>query len=241
MGSKVRWRRVSFAIALGCALLAGFSIEARADQAQSFHAKGSARQLTGAPGIYEWSYGAKVGPSPYDQIGLHHVAKGPVPAAQPKIVLLYLPGTNMNGEIAVEDPRYSFPVYMAVHDVDVWTLDYRTHFVPPTTDAKDLAPVMQGWTNEAFASDIEDAARFIMQQTGAAKIDVAGFSRGVTFAYLFAALHPQQTAGVIALDGFIPDHPSTAAPPERLVDDIGGAHLTYDKRRTLMQMVIDNP
>ena len=29
--------------------------------------------------------------------------------------------------------------------------------------------------------------------------------------------------------------------PGQYADDVGGKHLTYDKRHTLMQMVIDNP
>ena len=47
----------------------------------------------------------------------------------------------------------------------------------------------------------------------------------------------------IALDGFIPTHPMRVEPgtPGQYADDIGGKHLTYDKRLTLMQMVIDNP
>jgi hypothetical protein len=32
-----------------------------------------------------------------------------------------------------------------------------------------------------------------------------------------------------------------ATTPDHYDDDIGGAHLTYDKRKVLMQMVIDNP
>ena len=74
--------------------------------------------------------------------------------------MLYLPGTNMNGEIAVDDPRYSMPLYLATHGVDVWAMDYRTHFVPPDTPAAKLT-VMMGWTNRMFEGDIEAAAAFV--------------------------------------------------------------------------------
>ena len=97
--------------------------------------------------------------------------------------MIYLPGTNMNGQIAFDDPRYSLPLYLASHGVDFWALDYRTHFIPPETPQPDFAE-LRGWTNELFESDIEAAARFIMAATKRGRIFVSGFSRGVNFAYL---------------------------------------------------------
>jgi pimeloyl-ACP methyl ester carboxylesterase len=211
--------------------------------AADFQAVGAASELKGAPGIYEWTYQATVGKSPFDKIGLHRVAKGPNPPAHPEATLLYLPGTNMNGEVALDDPRYSFQVYLAEHGIDVWSIDYRTHFIPPQTPQSDLSE-LAGWTNDLFESDIDAAAKFVNEKSGHSRIFVAGFSRGVEFAYLFAAKHyPERVAGIIALDGFIPTHPMSAKPlePGQYADDIGGKHLTYDKRHTLMQMVIDNP
>ena len=186
---------------------------------------------------------ATVGKSPFDKIALHRVAKGPNPTAHPEAVVLYLPGTNMNGEVALDDPRYSFQVYLAEQGVDVWSMDYRTHFIPPQTPQTDLSE-LAGWTNDLFESDIDAAAKFVSEKSGRSRIFVAGFSRGVEFAYLFAAKHyPERVAGIIALDGFIPTHPMSAKPlePGEYAEDIGGKHLTYDKRYTLMQMVIENP
>ena len=215
---------------------------ASAASAADFQAVG-ARKLKGASGIFEWEYQATVGKSPFDKIALHRVAKGPNPPAHSDAVVLYLPGTNMNGEVALDDPRYSFQVYLAEHGVEVWSMDYRTHFIPPQTPQNDLSE-LAGWTNDLFESDINAAAAFVGAQSGRGGIFVAGFSRGVEFAYLFAAKHyPERVAGIIALDGFIPTHPMSAEPlePGQYADDIGGKHLTYDKRHTLMQMVIDNP
>jgi pimeloyl-ACP methyl ester carboxylesterase len=194
------------------------------------------------PGICEWTYQATVGKSPFDKVALHRVAKGPNPPAHPEAVVLYLPGTNMNGGVALDDPRYSFQVYLAEHSVDVWSMDYRTHFIPPQTPDSDLSE-LAGWTNDLFESDIDAAAKFVSEKSGRNRIFVAGFSRGVEFAYLFAAMHPDRVAGIIALDGFIPIHPMRmeAGTPGQYADDIGGKHLTYDKRYKLMQMVIDNP
>ncbi|MDO8433072.1 MAG: alpha/beta fold hydrolase [Candidatus Binatus sp.] len=237
--------RVGVAIQLYAILaICVFQGTARADstEAAAFAASGAAHEIKGAPGIYEWSYQATVGKSPFDKIGLHRTAKGPNPPAHPDAVVLYLPGTNMNGEVALEDPRYSFQLYLASHGVDVWAMDYRTHFIPPATAEKDLSE-LAGWTNDLFESDIDAAAKFVREQTGREKIFVAGFSRGVEFSYLYAAMHPDRVQGIIALDGFIPLKPmrKVAAPADHFADDIGGAHLTYDKRKVLMQMVIDNP
>jgi pimeloyl-ACP methyl ester carboxylesterase len=234
---KIRRRIALDVLALLLFLIA--SVASAAD----FQAVGGASELKGALGIYEWRYQATVGKSPFDKIGLHRVAKGPTPPAHPEAVVLYLPGTNMNGELALDDPRYSFQVYLAEHGVDVWSMDYRTHFIPPQTPQSDLSE-LAGWTNDLFESDIDAAAKFVNEKSGHSRIFIAGFSRGVEFAYLFAAKHyPERVAGIIALDGFIPSHPmrSEPLPAGQYADDIGGKHLTYDKRHTLMQMVIDNP
>lgn len=234
-------------------LVAIFALPAQAAPADEFHATGTARELKGAPGIYEWTFTAVVGKSPFDKISLHRLAKGPKPPEHPGVVVLYLPGTNMNGEVALEDPKYSFQVYLAEHGVDVWAMDYRTHFIPPATAESDLAE-LKGWTNDLFESDIDEAAKFVSEKTpilkispgfisfgGRDKLFVAGFSRGVEFSYLYAARHPERVSGIIALDGSIPNHPMRTVPAGHYADDIGGEHLTYDRRHTLMQMVIDNP
>ena len=237
---KIR-RRI--ALNLSAVLLLFLALSAAASaSAAGFSAAGAARELKGAPGIYEWTFASVVGKSPFDKIALHRVAKGPNPPAHPEAVVLYLPGTNMNGEVALEDPRYSFQVYLAEHGVDVWSMDYRTHFIPPQTPQSDLSE-LANWTNDLFESDIDAAGKFVSEKTGRDKLFVAGFSRGVEFAYLYAAMHPERVAGIIALDGFIPSHPmrTAALAPGHYADDIGGEHLTYDKRYKLMQMVIENP
>jgi pimeloyl-ACP methyl ester carboxylesterase len=69
----------------------------------------------------------------------------------------------------------------------------------------------------------------------------------VSFAYLYAAAHPSHVQGLIVLDGFVLDSgfaPSmTARPPASspYADDLAGAHLTFDKRRALMELVIKDP
>ena len=220
------------------AVLLSFVVLTTVASAADFKEIGAA----GKPGIYQWTFQASVGKSPFDKIALHRLDKGPIPPAHPEAVVLYLPGTNMNGELALDDPRYSFQVYLAQQGIDVWSMDYRTHFIPPETPQSDLSE-LAGWTNNLFESDIDAAAKFVSEKSGRSRIFVAGFSRGVEFAYLYAAMHPDRVAGIIALDGFIPIHPMRIeqGTPGQYAVDVGGKHLTYDKRRTLMQMVIENP
>src|SRR5262249_52775149 len=160
------------------------------------------RTFANAHGVYEFVYQEQRGPSVFDRIGLHRICLGPEPRAHPAIVMLYLPGTNMNGEVAIDDPRYSLSLYMALHGVDFLVLDYRTHFVPASTPSTGLVE-LQTWTNEMFEADISAAARFVMATSGRPRILLAGFSRGALFAYLYAAAHPENVAGLLIFDGAI--------------------------------------
>ncbi|MGH7248700.1 MAG: alpha/beta fold hydrolase, partial [Pseudomonadota bacterium] len=229
-----------FAAAVLAGALAPPSMSAVAAASAQFRMVGGARHFNSAAGVTARNFVARVGASPFDRIGLHRIAPAPGAGTTSRAVLLYLPGTNMNGLIPVDDPRYSLPLYLAVHGVEVWTFDYRTHFVPSTTPKADLAE-MAGWTNEVFESDINAAADFVMGRTGRKEIFVAGFSRGVEFAYLFAAMHPDKVRGLVGLDGFIPRRASHQPPAGRYADDIGGRHLTFSKRQVLMEAVIKNP
>ncbi len=206
----------------------------------AFIATGGARTFAAAHGVYEFVFQEQRGPSSFDRIGLHRITLGPVPPAHPAMVMLYLPGTNMNGEIAIDNPGYSLPLYMASHGVDFWALDYRTHFVPPSTSSAGLTE-LQTWTNEMFAADISAAARFVMATSERHQIFLAGFSRGVLFAYLYAGAHPENVNGLVIFDGAI-SHGRSGSPPTGIyADDVSGKHLTWDKRQALMQLVIKHP
>ncbi|MGH7865176.1 MAG: hypothetical protein ACREQB_09310, partial [Candidatus Binataceae bacterium] len=90
-------RAVQIAAALAAVALLVAPAAPAADH--GFAPRGAARELTGVPGIYEWTFAATRGASPFDRIALHRIARGPTSPANPTIVLLYLPGTNMNGEV----------------------------------------------------------------------------------------------------------------------------------------------
>lgn len=207
---------------------------------KTFLAIGQPRNFADAPGVYEFLFAEQRGPSSFDRIGLHRITLGPAPSAHPAAVILYLPGTNMNGEVAIDDPRYSLPLYMALNRVDFWALDYRTHFVPPSTPSTGLAE-LQSWTNEMFEADIAAAVRFVLATTRQSKIFLAGFSRGASFAYLYTAAHPDTIKGLIIFDGAIGHGHRGSPPPGVYANDVSGRHLTWEKRQALMQLVIRDP
>ena len=121
-------------------------------------------------------------------------------AADPTASLLYLPGTNMNGEVAVEDEDYNLWLYLARRGVTVYTLDYRTHFV--TSEELPDARFMAAWTMEAFVDDAREAVRFIRRNDPEGLLFVAGFSRGVWLGYGLVGLEEAGAlAGLVVLDG----------------------------------------
>jgi pimeloyl-ACP methyl ester carboxylesterase len=211
-----------------------------AEPTNGFVPLGEAHSFKDAPAVTEWRFEDVRGASPMDKIGLHHVAIGKTPPENPELVILYLPGTNMNGIVAPDDVKHSLALYLATHGVDFWAMDYRTHYVPPEKEQSDLTE-LKGWTYDLFASDIDEAVKFVREHTRHGKIFLVGFSRGVTNEYLYTALHPENVQGIVVLDGFLSRRAPKEAPADVYADDIGGAHLTYDKRKTLMQMVIANP
>jgi pimeloyl-ACP methyl ester carboxylesterase len=233
---------IGFFIALA-ALATSFSLQASAQgpsRSTPFVPIGKSRTFAAAHGVYEFVFQAQRGTSPFDRIGLHRITMGRAPAAHPAIVMLYLPGTNMNGEIAPDDLRYSLPLYLASHGVDFWAVDYRTHFVPASVSTASLKE-FQTWTNEMFAADISAAARFVMATTGHSRIFIAGFSRGALFTYLYAAAHPENVEGLVIFDGSIGHGRQGSPPPGVYADDVSGKHLTWEKRQALMELVIANP
>jgi pimeloyl-ACP methyl ester carboxylesterase len=78
-------------------------------------------------------------------------------------------------------------------------------------------------------------------RSGSPRIFVAGFSRGVLFACLYAAAHTGNVEGLVILDGSI-GHGRRGSPPRGVyADDVSGKHLTWDKRQALMRLVINDP
>ncbi len=176
------------ALVLFCLLFAGPHV-----QADFVLVKEEAPIHRGSP-LTETYWEVDVAPGgKYDRLGLHryhnpHMVSG--------ATVLYLPGTNMNGELAITSEANNLWLYLAARGVAVYTIDYRTHFVP-NEPVPDLS-FMQAWTMDAFVADAALAVDFIRYR-GDKPLLVAGFSRGVSYAYALAG--KRSLDGLVALDG----------------------------------------
>lgn len=157
--------------------------------------------LAGAADVRETRWTASRPPAgPHDRIGLHRYRT----RAAARAVLLYLPGTNMNGVAALADEEHNLWLFLARRGVEVFALDYRTHTVP-ASGVTDFA-FMREWGMDAFTGDVRAAAQKARTESGKARLFVAGFSRGVSFAYAYAGGEQDAVLGLIALDGGFKSH-----------------------------------
>ncbi len=203
--------------------------------------------IAGAPDIEHAAWTTARPPAgPFDRIEVHRYrAKGPSTAT-----LLYLPGTNMNGEVAVGDEDHNLWIFLARRGVEVFTLDYRTRFSSSSSDPAALAS-LKAWSTEAFVDDIRAASALARAESGRSQVFVAGFSRGVFLAYAFACAEPAAVAGLIALDGQFKSHaPKGQYDPEGDLKKLEGSgawatdvsgRLGWDGRQQLMRAAAESP
>lgn len=203
--------------------------------------------LSGAPDVEQSIWSTAVSPhGPFDRIEVHRYRGKAAPFA----ALLYLPGTNMNGEAALADEDHNLWVFLARRGVEVFTLDYRTRFASASEDPSALAS-MKAWTTAAFVDDIKAASALARAESGRPKVFVAGFSRGVFLAYAYACAEPSAVYGLVALDGQFKSHaPAGAYDPasdlakiesaSAWATDVAG-RLGWEGRQQLMHAVAENP
>ena len=182
----------------------------------------------------------------HDQIEVHRYRS----SEEPKAALLYLPGTNMNGEAALADENHNLWFFLARRGVEVYALDYRTHFVA-SAESEDLS-FMKAWTLEVFIEDAAEAASLARRESKRERLFIAGFSRGVTLAYGLAASQPADTiAGIVALDGYFKNPAPTGEVDldkelESFLEagvyamDVSGSR-GWEWRQGLMHAVVTNP
>jgi pimeloyl-ACP methyl ester carboxylesterase len=144
---------------------------------------------------------------PYDMIGLHRVVKMGI---QPLGVLFICPGTWSSGEQLISNPptdtwtkteNDTEAFYWANRGWDVYSMDYRTHFVPITLSSSQLSFMADwGWTQ--WIGDIKQAVDMAKEVSGAQRIYMAGESFGGIAAMNYASLYwNQDLKGLIMLDG----------------------------------------
>lgn len=169
------------------------------------------RGLKAYPDLREtvWQKNASMAPNgPYDKIGLHRLVKTGI---TPKGVVFFLPGTWGNAESYMSNPpsdnwtryeNFSPPIYWANRGLDVYGIDYRTHFVPSTGVTPNQTSFMANWSYDQWVSDIKEAVDKAKEVSGAQKVFMSGKSFGGGVAMHYAAKYWQQDLrGIIMLDG----------------------------------------
>jgi pimeloyl-ACP methyl ester carboxylesterase len=228
------------------ALVAGMASGAAAQGGVGQWTEASAEKpLAGVAGVRETAWTAPRPPGgPWDTIELHRY-RG---EGESFATLLYLPGTNMNGEVALTDERYNLWIYLARRGVDVFALDYRTHQV---AEGVEDFRFMSVWTMRQFVEDAAAAGVLARDASGRDRFFVAGFSRGGSLAWLLASHMPEGVAGVIPLDSglkshapkqeleFEPAHEAFAQKGEFASDVAGG--FGWERRQQLMRSAAENP
>jgi pimeloyl-ACP methyl ester carboxylesterase len=156
---------------------------------------------------YEWQKNATMAPNgPYDKIGLHRLAKV---GLNPKGVVFVLPGVYGSGQSLISNPpSSSFTItenmsqcyYWANRGYDVYSIDYRRHFIPADMNSSQLTFITD-WGLEQMMNDIKEAVDKSKEVSGTAKVFLAGMSMGGSWAQYYAARYWQQDLrGIILLD-----------------------------------------
>ena len=93
------------------------------------------------------------------------------------------------------------PRYLAANGYDVYTIDYRTSFIPKYTQGRQLA-FMKDWGWDCFVSDIKEAMEQAKRLSGQNKLFLAGESFGGMLAMNYASKYwGEDLKGLILLDG----------------------------------------
>ncbi|WXG39472.1 MAG: hypothetical protein WED07_01335 [Candidatus Freyarchaeum deiterrae] len=145
---------------------------------------------------------------PYDEIGLVRLVD---PSQLPsKGVVFINPGTWSSGDQLLTNPpgspyntteNFSIAPYLANRGFDVYSINYRTHYVPENLNLSNLS-FMQNWGWDQWIGDIKAAVEATKVISGANKIYMAGESFGGIAAMNYASLYwAQDLKGIILLDG----------------------------------------
>lgn len=172
------------------------------------------RVLTG--NIAEYSFQVRVGPGPYDVVGLHRVVRETAPFVpiQARQAVFFAHGDiwdfraaflTAEASPALPDTQ-ALPVFLARNGVDVWGIDFRWTRVPGNLSDYSF---MTGWGIETDARDLGigiGVARVVRGLTGigAAKVILLGWSRGGQIAYTYLNAEASRPAAQRRVKGFIP-------------------------------------
>ncbi|AAY80458.1 alpha/beta hydrolase [Sulfolobus acidocaldarius] len=153
---------------------------------------------------YYWTKESKTPPSGI--IGVHRLIKE---ECKPIASLLILPGTWSSGEQlsanTVDDDwkrneDIDEPFFWANRCIDVYLMDYRTHFLSPEKDPSEFG-FMVDWGWEQWINDIKEVVEFIKEISSFKRVFLAGESFGGLATVNFATLFPEDLESLILLDG----------------------------------------
>ena len=159
--------------------------------------------------VVEYTFELRLGPGPYDVLGVHRVVRESAPFQPVRTAdgVLLLHGDIWGYRAAfLADPVHNLPVHLARNGVDVWGIDQRWIRVPASQT--DFA-FMQGW---GLAHDVRDLyhalgmARGVRLHTGHGldRLHLLGWSRGGMIGYAYLNAETQVDESLRNVAGFIP-------------------------------------
>jgi pimeloyl-ACP methyl ester carboxylesterase len=158
--------------------------------------------------IAEYSFHLRVGPGPYDQIGIHRIVRETAPNRPARIdrAIFLAPGDIWNFRAAFLTGARPLPVFLAENDIDVWGIDYRWTFVPGNLPDYSF---MDDWGIEQDARDLAAAlavARLGRAVTGSglSKLFLLGWSRGGQIGYAYLNEETRIPGFFRQVRGFVP-------------------------------------
>ena len=208
-----------------------------------------ARAMKAYPDLreYVWQKDARMPPNgQYDKIGLHRIVKTGI---TPKGVVFMLPGVYGNGERLLSNPasdnftkteNMSQCIYWANRGFDIYTIDYRTHFIPINSNKSQLS-TMADWGVDVWISDIKEAVDKAQEVSGLQKVFMAGQSLGGMMAQVYAAKYWQQDLrGLILLDPAMGTYASTLSKNQNLTNSYN-LTATVNSMKTAGTWAWENP
>lgn len=153
---------------------------------------------------------------PYDKIRLIRLTKDAdgkntrdIGFKNPGKVIFMIPGTwgasSPSTTYAYNENR-TLSIYLANHGYDVYSLDFRTSFLPDmatdqfATYEIDISSTGE-WTYALFREDIKFCVEAVKTISGAKKVFMTGASRGGRQMFIYASEYPEDLKGLISLDG----------------------------------------
>jgi pimeloyl-ACP methyl ester carboxylesterase len=184
---------------------------------------------------YVWQKNASLAPNgAFDKIGLHRLVSASI---GPKGVIFINPGAWGSGEQLISTlPESNFtasenssqPIYWANRGFDVYSIDYRAHFVPANATTNQFS-FMLNWGWDQWISDTKEAVDKAKQVSGVNKVFMAGISFGGDTTMNYASVYwKQDLRGIILLD---PTFNGTQGNP--IVTNIGKETNTFNLTKSL--------